>query len=227
MSKTLIIFDCDGVLVDSEFVSSRVFSEAVSEYGFTISTEDCIKRFTGLCEKDCRQAIMEESGIEIPNNYWSLLQPVLKKAYETELTALLHPVLEILDSLGISRCVASNSSRNHVVECLEHTKQLKFFSDDTIFTSQQVPRAKPAPDLFLFAAEEMGFSPKDCIVIEDSSTGANAAIAAGMKVLMYVGGSHAHFEWYRSKVSVHGKPIMSNCHELSNAIKQAIEAKVT
>ncbi len=227
MSKTLIIFDCDGVLVDSEFVSSRVFSEAVSEYGFSISTEDCIKRFTGLCELDCRKAIMEESGIEIPNNYWSLLQPALKKAYETELTALLHPVLEILDSLGIPRCVASNSSRSHVVECLEHTKQLKFFTDSSIFTSQQVPRAKPAPDLFLFAAKEMGFSPDDCIVIEDSSTGANAAIAAGMQVLMYVGGSHAHFEWYRSKVSVHGKPIMSNCHELSHAIKQAIEAKVT
>ncbi len=155
-----------------------------------------------------------------------MLQPALKKAYETELTALLHPVLEILDSLGIPRCVASNSPRSHVVDCLEHTAQLKFFNDATIFTSQQVPRAKPAPDLFLFAAKEMGFDPKDCVVVEDSSTGANAAIAAGMQVLMYVGGSHAHFEWYRSKISVHGKPIMTNCDELSHAIKQVIEAKI-
>ncbi len=226
MSKTLIIFDCDGVLVDSEFVSSRVFSEAVSEYGFSISTEECIRRFTGLCEKACRQVILEESGIEIPNNYWSLLQPDLKKAYETELTALLDPVLEFLDNLGIPRCVASNSSRTHVVECLEHTKQLRFFNESTIFTSQQVPRAKPAPDLFLFAAKEMGFKPEDCIVVEDSSTGANAAIAAGMQVLMYVGGSHAHFEWYRSKISVHGKPLMGNCQELSHAIKQVLDAKI-
>ncbi len=223
MSKNLIIFDCDGVLVDSEFVSNKIFSQAVSAYGYSISTEESIKKFTGLNEQDCRNVIMEESGVEIPADYWTLLAPVLMKAYEIELNPLLEPVLKVLDELKISRCVASNSSRNHVLHCLEFTKQLKYFTEKSIFTSQQVPRAKPAPDLFLFAAKEMGYQPKDCIVIEDSTTGANAAIAAGMQVLMYVGGSHAHFEWYRSKIAVHEKPMLSTSLELSHAIEQAIK----
>ncbi|MBA3603695.1 MAG: HAD family hydrolase [Parachlamydiaceae bacterium] len=225
MAKTLIIFDCDGVLVDSEFVYSRVFSEVITKYGFSISTENFIKRFTGFCAQKCREVIMLESGIDIPIDYCLVHETKLKKAYETELTPLLQPLLESLENLDIQRCVASNSPRSHVINCLEHTKQLKYFSDCSIFTSQQVPRAKPAPDLFLFAAKEMGFSPENCIVVEDSLTGANAAIAAGMRVLMFVGGSHAHFEWYRSKVSLLGKPILSNCYELSQAITQTISLK--
>lgn len=226
MSENLIIFDCDGVLVDSEFVSSRVFSEALSDYGYPISAEECIRRFTGVNEHTCRQVIMKESGINIPADYWALRQPVLLKAYETELAPLLQPVLEILDFLKIPRCVASNSSRNHVVHCLEFTKQLEYFTDRSIFTSQQVPKAKPAPDLFLFAAREMGVRPENCIVVEDSSTGADAAIAAGMQVLMFLGGSHARFNWYRRQVAIYDKPMLSTYHELLHAIQQALGKEI-
>ncbi len=82
MSKTLIIFDCDGVIVDSEFVYSKVFSEAVTNYGFSISTENFIKRFTGFCAHECREEIMLESGIEIPIDYCLLHETTLRKAYE-------------------------------------------------------------------------------------------------------------------------------------------------
>ena len=85
MSENLVIFDCDGVLVDSEFVSSRIFSEALSGYGYQISVEESIRRFTGVNEHNCRQIIMKESGIDIPIDYWTLQQPLLRKAYETEL----------------------------------------------------------------------------------------------------------------------------------------------
>ena len=202
------------------------FSEALSGYGYSISLEECIKRFTGVNERTCRQIIVEESGIDIPIDYWNLQQPILMKAYETELTPLLQPVLGVLDTLKIPRCVASNSSRNHVVKCLEFTKQLEYFSDESIFTSQQVLKAKPAPDLFLFAAKEMGVQPENCIVIEDSSTGVSAAIAAGMQVLMFLGGSHARFNWYRSQVSIHDKPMLSTCHDLVYAIQRAMTKEI-
>lgn len=222
MSEKLVIFDCDGVLVDSEFLACRFFSEVLSNYGYQISLEECIRRFTGVNEQSCRQMIKEESGIEIPLDFWDLQQPYLLKAYETELSPLLEPVLEILNHLAIPRCVASNSSRSNVIHCLQFTKQLKYFTDESIFTSSQVPRAKPAPDLFLFAAKEMGIRPENCIVVEDSSAGANAAIAAGMQVLMFVGGSHAHFNWYRNKVAVHGKVLFPTCQELLCALQDLI-----
>jgi len=222
MTKNLIIFDCDGVLVDSEFVLSKVFSNALLGYGCSISPEECIRKFTGFNEHACRQMIMEESGVNLPLNYWELQQSDIMKAYETELKPLLQPVLEILDTHKISRCVASNSPRKHVLHCLEFTKQINYFTDQSIFTSQQVPRAKPAPDLFLFAANEMGVKPENCIVIEDSSAGARAAIAAGMQVFMFLGGSHAKSEWYRNQLAVHDKPMMSTCHELSHALQNAL-----
>ena len=108
------------------------------------------------------------------------------------------------------------------MHCLEFTKQSNYFSDQSIFTAQQVSKAKPAPDLFLFAAREMGVKPENCVVIEDSSTGAHAAIAAGMQVLMFLGGSHARFDWYRSRIALHDKPMLSTCEELSQAIQQLI-----
>lgn len=213
MSK-LIIFDCDGVLVDSEFILNKVFSEAISGYGYSISIEECIKRFTGVNEHVCRQLIMKESGIDIPVNYWDLQQSILLKAYQTGLNSLLKPVLEILNILKIPRCVASNSSRNHVIYCLDLTKQLYYFNDKSIFTSQQVPKAKPAPDLFLLAAKEMGFQPENCIVIEDSSSGIEAAMAAGMNVISFLGGNHACHCWYQEKIFDYGIPIAKNCDEL-------------
>lgn len=222
MSKNLIIFDCDGVLVDSEAISSRVFCEAVLQYGYLISVEESIRKFSGMDEDSCRLLIRKESGIDMPTDYWDLQQPALLKAYETELVALMEPVLEILKGLNISRCVASNSSRSYVVHCLESTGLLGYFTDRSIFTFEQVAKAKPAPDLFLLAAKEMGVSPENCIVIEDSSVGAEAAIAAGMQVLMFVGGSHARSDSYRTRLAMYNKPILSSCQELLVAIFQAM-----
>lgn len=223
MADNLVIFDCDGVLVDSEYVTSRIFAETLTAYGYPISIEDSIIRFTGINEHQCRHLIMHESGIDIPEDYWALQQSKLSKVYESDLKPLLQSVLETIDRLQIPKCVASNSARKHVVQCLEFTDQKKFFSNNSIFTSQQVPRPKPAPDLFLFAAREMGVKPENCIVIEDSSTGAQAAIAAGMQVLLFVGGGHAKFDWYQSLVSIHNKPMLSTSLDLSNAILQAMQ----
>jgi HAD superfamily hydrolase (TIGR01509 family) len=219
MSEKLVIFDCDGVLVDSEFLANKVFVEMMSRYGYSISLEDSIRKFTGINEHTCREMILQESGIDLPIDYWSSQLPVLQEAYKTALMPLLQPVLETLSLNKISRCVASNSARSHVVHCLEHTRQLNFFNEGSIFSAQQVSKPKPAPDLFLLAAKEMNVSPKNCIVIEDSLAGAQAAIAAGMQVLMFLGGSHAQYSFYRERVEVLGKPVFMNCDELSEAIQ--------
>lgn len=222
MSIELIIFDCDGVLVDSEFVSSRIFSETLSFYGYPISTEECIKRFTGISEHACRQMIYEEKGLDLPEDYWSLAFPALQEAFKTELNSLMHPVLKVLEEQKIARCVASNSSKKHVMHCLEFTDQLKYFSESAIFTASQVKKPKPAPDLFLFAAKEMGVKPENCLVIEDSMIGAAAAHAAGMQVYLFLGGSHAQFEWYQTKIAACNQPMMPNIQALSHAIQKTI-----
>lgn len=223
--EKLVIFDCDGVLVDSEYIASCIFSEALTEYGYPISVEESIKKFTGVSAHDARQLIAKESSIEIPENYWTVLQPKLNKAYETGLTSLMQPVLEILDLLNFSKCVASNSSRSHVLNCLHISNQTSYFQEKTIFTSQQVARPKPAPDLFLFAADKMGFQPEDCVVIEDSEAGAKAAIAAGMDVLIFLGGSHACYDWYKSIFKHYNRPVAASAKELLETLCHVLEVK--
>lgn len=226
MEKKLIIFDCDGVLVDSEYESSKVFVEALSEYGYSISLEECIRKFTGISEHTCRNIIMEESGLFIPEDYWQKAQKDLSKAYETNLVSLMQPVLAMLQNHCIPKCVASNSSKKHILDCLEFTDQLHYFSEASIFSSKQVARPKPAPDLFLFAANTMGVAPENCIVVEDSVIGAEAAIAAGMEVFFFLGGSHAIFDSYQSKVAAYNKPMYTCCHELQTAIQKWLEQDI-
>lgn len=221
--KQLIIFDCDGVLVDSEYLASKVFSNALHlNYGYNISIEDSIKRFTGVHEDTCRDILMKETQLDIPHDYWAREQSNLSKTFSFELAPLLNPVLKMLDELKISKCVASNSSASHVTQCLELTHTLKYFKKEVIFTSKQVSNPKPAPDLFLFAAKEMGFQPENCIVIEDSLAGVQAAKAARMKVMMFFGGSHARFDWYKDQFSIHDVPMHSSCEELSHALKSIL-----
>jgi beta-phosphoglucomutase-like phosphatase (HAD superfamily) len=125
--------------------------------------------------------------------------------------------------LEINRCVASGSRRERVIRSLEITHQMKYFDEKTIFTAQQVERGKPAPDLFLFAAKQMGVSPQDCLVIEDSCAGIEAAQQAGMSVIGFLGGEHAKFEWYQEPIKVFGIPIAHTADELWALLKDEIQ----
>lgn len=118
----------------------------------------------------------------------------------------------------IATCVASSSPRARVIKALNLTKQLDYFTDEAIFTSQQVKNGKPAPDLFLFAAEKMGFKPQNCIVIEDSAAGIEAAIAANMNVIGFLGGSHAQFPWYQERIKSYKILLTHNSVELVRII---------
>ncbi len=216
--KKLIIFDCDGVLVDSEIIASRVDSEILTNIGYLISPEECIEKFTGMNQKTIREIIKSESGIILPENFSEISGLAIINAIEKELQSLMisilqHPLVSVL-----RKCVASSSPRERVLKSLNVTQQNNYFKDEHIFTSAQVKNGKPAPDLFLFAAEQMGYHPNDCLVIEDSVAGIQAARAASMEVIAFLGGSHAKFDWYKERIKNLDVLITHDPNELLHAI---------
>lgn len=220
--KKLVIFDCDGVLVDSEFIGNRVYAEMLTNFGYSISTEESIKKFTGLDDQTIRDIVFRESGMELPKNVSRQFREALSYVLAAELKPLMLNILDNKIFRHLKKCVASNSPREHVLSALMTTKQNHFFEDSHIFTSSQVENGKPAPDLFLFAARHMGFLPKDCLVIEDSVAGIQAARSAEMRVIGFLGGSHAKFDWYQEKIKNQNVPIAFHHADLMNFINDFI-----
>jgi len=218
----LIIFDCDGVLVDSEIICSRIFAGMLTELGYKISLEDSIRKFTGMSDKTVRQYILDETSLALPENLTELTNQQILNTLEVELKPLMLSILKMMKQKNIKICVASSSPRQRVLRSLEITKQNHYFQDDYIFTSAQVKNGKPAPDLFLFAAKQMGYQPKDCLVIEDSIAGIQAALAANMKVIGFLAGSHTNFNWYKERVQGQKVPIAHNTNELATMIMSLI-----
>lgn len=171
----LIIFDCGGVLIDSEIIANRIAAESLTDFGYPISTEECIKKFTGMNAKSVHDIIFQESGISLPENALELCQQAILQELEKDLSPLILPVLESSLLNHHKKCIASSSPRGRVLKSLQFTNLSHLFRDEHIFTSAQVNNGKPAPDLFLVAAEKMGIQPKDCLVIEDSIAGIQAA----------------------------------------------------
>lgn len=214
MQSKLVIFDCDGVLIDSEHIANRIHAEALTGYGYPLTTEESIKKFTGISVHAACQIVLDEAGIQIPLDYWEKQEQNVFQSFERELTSLVEPILKSLHVRQIPRCVASNSHLSYVIQALKLTKQYNYFNAPSIFSAQQVQRGKPAPDVFLFAAKQMGFDPKNCIVIEDTPAGITAARSAGMQVIAFLGGGHAHHTWYQENIHPYNVPITRNCHEL-------------
>lgn len=214
MEKKLVIFDCDGVLVDSEVIAHRVDVEMLQQLGCPLTIEESIREFTGVNKQRFQEILYEKYNIEISDDFWEQGQSRILDAFEQDLIALNQPALSKLTEKNVSICVASSSHRQRVLKALTVTNQLVYFDDRAIFTSQQVTNGKPAPDLFLFAATEMGFLPKDCLVIEDSPAGIEAALAANMAVVGFLGGAHAQFSWYQERIQSYTIPIVYHSHDL-------------
>jgi HAD superfamily hydrolase (TIGR01509 family) len=184
----LLIFDCDGVLVDSEMIYCRVDSEELGTLGFTITPQDVARRFSGFGSPDMLRVIEGEMGRALPVGFVEILREKVSAAMLTELKPV--PGIErLLQRLPGPRCVASNTHLEKLRWCLGHTGLLPLL-DPHVFSASQVSRPKPAPDLFLHAARTMGVAPERCLVIEDSRTGVRAAVAAGMPVIGFLGGTH-------------------------------------
>ncbi|MBR0823985.1 HAD family hydrolase [Bradyrhizobium manausense] len=183
----LIIFDCDGVLVDSELLSCRCLSDTLSEFGFDLTPEQALELFLGRSTAAIAQHY-GKLGRTVPDAFW----PQLKSRVLTTFEGSLKPIPDIGDvvsSLPAPFCVASSSDIDRVSLSLKVTGLAPYFGD-RLYTAQMVKHGKPAPDLFLHAAEKMGTPPERTLVIEDSVSGVQAAKAAGMTVWGFVGGSH-------------------------------------
>lgn len=211
----LVIFDCDGVLVDSQILLNRVDAEAFTAMGFPLSVDECIQLFSGKNEKTIHEMILQESGIDIPESYLSFKQQEALPSFDHQLYPLIEATLQTLATRQIPRCVASSSPKARVLRFLEISQQLQYFDPNSIFTAELVAKGKPHPDLFLYTAAQMQYDPEECIVIEDSFAGVQAAQAAQMPVIAFLGGTHAQSAWYREKMALYQVPMATTTNDLT------------
>jgi HAD superfamily hydrolase (TIGR01509 family) len=184
----LVIFDCDGVLVDSEVIAYRVFAECLNEAGVMLSIDEAMAFGVGKSARVLAAAVEKEFCRSLPENFVETFRARVMAAFTQELKAV-EGIIELLAALKLKRCVASNSHIDWVRHALMTTGLLPHF-EPHLYSAAMVARGKPAPDLFLHAGEQHGVRPERCLVIEDSLSGVVAALAAGMRVIGFVGGSH-------------------------------------
>jgi HAD superfamily hydrolase (TIGR01509 family) len=183
----LLIFDCDGVLIDSELIACRAEVACLAEIGIAMQVEEILNRYLGVSASVMLADLALRHG-PLPPDFAGTLRGRTTTAFETDLLPV-EGVEAALQALPVRRCVASSSVPARLRHSLSLTGLLRYF-DPHIFSATQVARGKPAPDLFLFAAAAMQASPETCLVIEDSPAGIVAAVAAGMRVIGFTGGGH-------------------------------------
>ena len=201
----LIIFDCDGVLVDSEPLSLRCLCDALAALGFTLSEAEALRRYLGVSLKTLRQDVEAELGRPLSEAFLDRLQCQTLELFRQALQPMpgVADLLEHLRSLTIPVCVASSSTPERIRLALKVTGMLGYFEPD-IFSASMVRHGKPAPDLFLLAAQRMNIMPERCLVIEDSANGVRAGRAAGMAVVGFTGGGHVEHSRHRRELSAAG-----------------------
>ena len=188
----LVIFDCDGTLADSENLNNQAMLDVLHEDGFVqYDMAYALKHWLGTTVTDSVRQIESETGKKVSGD---AVARYMKRVHELH-QAHLKPVAGAASLVGacgarMKICVASNGERNNVLQSLQITGLMPFFTPDSVFTKIQVPRPKPAPDLFLYAAEKMGAVPARCLVVEDSPAGVAAGRAAGMTVWGFTGTHH-------------------------------------
>ncbi|WP_119941221.1 HAD family hydrolase [Neorhizobium sp. NCHU2750] len=199
--RPLVIFDCDGVLVDSEPLSVRVLVRALNRHGIDMAEEEAYQRFLGRSLATMRQVMDEDYGFHTGPEFLETLRLDLYDLFRTDLKPIagMAETLDGLAQLGLPRCVASSSQPERIRLSLTLTGLIDRL-EPHIFSASMVKNGKPAPDLFLHAADEMGIAPENCIVIEDSPAGIEAAQRAGMTVFAFTGGSHASVAGYRERI---------------------------
>ena len=184
----LVIFDCDGVLVDSEVISCRAHAEMLTRHGYPITADQVLDRFLGVSDREARLAIENELGRKLPDDFEAQMKQAALQRYAGELAAIAH-VGAAIAAIDLPKCVASSGTPEkirHGLTCAGLFDRLA----PHIFSATQVRNGKPAPDLFLFAAGQMAANPARCLVIEDSVPGVTGGRAADMTVLGFHGGSH-------------------------------------
>lgn len=208
----LVIFDCDGVLVDSEVLAVEVDKRVLAEFGWHLTTEEVVEKFMGKSAKAFTAELEEHLGYRLPHDWDAEYASWYHHAFETSLTVV-EGIEPALDALTVQTCIASSGSHEKLRKTLGLTNLFPRF-EGRIFSATEVTHGKPAPDLFLHAAARMGVQPERCIVIEDSKYGVRAARAAGMNALGYAGGMTPP-EWLEAE----GATLFSSMYELPDLLR--------
>ena len=210
MKYKCVIFDCDGVLVDSEAISAKVFQEMISELGFTIDFKTVLEQITGTSMQENLKFLSDYTGTELPASFEKEFRMRSYEAFKTDLKPITG-VRELLNSLTIPVGVASSGPAEKIRLNLTTTNLIGFFGNN-IFSSYDIGSWKPDPGIYLHAAREMRFKPEECAVIEDSLPGVQAAIAGGFNVF--------GFAYYgkKEKFEKLGATVFSNMKELETLL---------
>lgn len=188
----LAIFDCDGVLIDSEVIFAAVDAEALARLGHRMTPAEICRRFSGIPHRDMWATLAAELTLTLPDGHLETIRDECHRRFDAELSTVAgaDEVLRELRQADIATCVASSTHLDSLRRNLARTGLLPLV-EPGVFSVSQVRRGKPAPDVFLYAASQIGIDPADCVVIEDSVAGVTAAGRAGMRALGFTGGSHA------------------------------------
>jgi HAD superfamily hydrolase (TIGR01509 family) len=212
MTPSLVIFDMDGVLVDSERIANRVLHAALAEHGVTMTLEESTRSFVGRKAGWAVAHVRERFGIVLPATFEDELRSRTIAEFETGLVAV-EGVPAMLDAIGVPYCLASSSDPSRIAKSLGLCGLADRFAGRT-FSASQVRNGKPAPDLFLFAAANMGAAPESCAVVEDTLVGLAAAKAAGMSAFAYAGAGHTA----RAKLEATSATVFDRMAELPDLI---------
>ncbi|MBL1241569.1 MAG: HAD family phosphatase [OCS116 cluster bacterium] len=219
MTIKLIIFDFDGVLVDSEYIAGQVTTQELHLHGVQTDLDTTLRRFVGMHDTVMRAHLAEDVGEAHVDEFLKVIKEKSRLAYYDRLTPLPGAV-DMLASLELPLCIGSNSRFSSLKDKLEITKLNRFFSEDRLYVGSMVPKPKPAPDLYLHAAQQHDVSPAECLVIEDSAHGIKAAVDAKMSVIGFYGASHC-YDGYEQKLKQAGADILfDQLSEIPGIIKQ-------
>lgn len=213
---SLLIFDCDGVLVDSEIIAFDVLAQMLSALGRPMSLAECRRRFMGRRTPEVLAEVETEIGHPIPADMGLRMKALLFDRLRHELRPV-EGVKEAIGRLPRPICVASSSSPERIALSLEVTGLAPLFGAH-VFSAEQVAHGKPAPDLFLFAARSMGVAPSETIVIEDSPAGVTAARRAGMGIIGFAGASHADQELIEALHAAGAAVVLTSMADLPDAV---------
>ena len=217
MSPELVIFDCDGVLIDSEAIACRADAACLAEIGVVLSVEEILDRYLGISAAEMCADIEARHRVRLPEDFGETMRRRVAAAFETELLPMAG-VAEALAAMPQRRCVASSSAPQRLRHSLSLTGLLHWF-EPHVFSATQVARGKPAPDLFLFAAASMQVAPSSCVVIEDSVPGVQAAVAAGMRVIGFIGGSHCRPEHAERLRTAGAVAVIASMQQLPDCVR--------
>jgi HAD superfamily hydrolase (TIGR01509 family) len=212
----VVIFDCNGVLVDSEPIVSAVLADAFGRVGVALTADEVMRQFHGRRTKDVFAIVEKATDRRLPVGFRSNVAADILQRLQSELRAVAH-VAHALSWLRGPKAVASSSAIDRMQLSLEVTNLLRFFGP-RLFSASEVDKGKPAPDLYLLAADRMKVKPSECIVVEDSAAGVAAAAAAGMMPIGFVGGSHAGGELTRELLDVGARAVIADMRALKSTI---------